>query len=334
MKIEIGAPASMPLGYVMWQGPDDRLTPVLLGITLQHPPLHLMAQANNTFSVTGARANIGRAYAQRFLAHYQLKGKADVQIELAIPAYMGLSSEPIMGLSVAQALSWVYEMPYKTADTLQFASALDLKPHDALALWGYAQGGLLLVEATAESKQTPSLIQRHEIDYTHENDAWAFVFYFPRVSSQTTAVSLEADRLQAGLQATAQLSVESGSVAKELFTAVSQKDFSAFGQSLMSLQAMNQEALTAVGKARTLSETEQGILAVMQENGAVAWGQMYAGLGFYGLVYGGQASRVLRKKIQDYVGYGGGIVMATIAANSGARAILQDELGYKTVVGL
>ena len=79
-----------------------------------------------------------------------------------------------------------------------------------------------------------------------------------------------------------------------------------------------------------MSETEQGVLEVMQQNGAVAWGRTLTGLGLYGLIYGGQASRVLRKQIQDHVGYAGGIVMATIAANSGARAVLHDELGRKT----
>jgi predicted sugar kinase len=178
----------------------------------------------------------------------------------------------------------------------------------------------------------PAVCQRYEIEFTHENEAWAFVFYFPRTSSETPA-TLEADRLMAGLQAATYLNVESGKVVKEgLFTAVLQKDFQAFGRALMALQTMNDEALTAVGITTPLGKVEQAVLEVMKNNGAVAWGQTLTGLGLYGLVYGGQASRILRKKIQEHVGYGGGIVMATIAANSGARTMLVDGLGRKTLI--
>ncbi len=81
MLIEIGAPVCLPLGLVQ----VDNKT-CLLGLTLQHPPVHLSAQAYAGFMVTGARADIGYKYATRFLDCHQLEHRANVEIELAIPA--------------------------------------------------------------------------------------------------------------------------------------------------------------------------------------------------------------------------------------------------------
>lgn len=310
----------LPLGYGQWQRADGAVVPALLGITLQHPPVHLLAMATNGgLSVTGARANIGRFYAEKFLAHHQLPEQAKIEIELAIPAYVGLSSGPMLGLSVAQALAWVHGL---TADIPQFSPALSLQPHETLALWGYHQGGLLLTSTTAESGQPPSLLQRQEIPFSEEKDAWVFVLYLPRIGVGTSA-TIEAEALLAWQQAA---HGASPLMWDELMDAIKQRDIRAFGQWLMRLQQTNQLALA---NPATLGQSEQGVLQLMADHGALAWGQLPTGLGLYGLVHGGPASRVLRKQIQDYVGYGGGMVMATIAANSGARAMLQDELGRK-----
>lgn len=56
--IEIGAPASLPLGVVRVEQ-NHNLKTCLLGLTQQHPPLHLSVRASNHLKVTGARADKG-----------------------------------------------------------------------------------------------------------------------------------------------------------------------------------------------------------------------------------------------------------------------------------
>ena len=102
----------------------------------------------------------------------------------------------------------------------------------------------------------------------------------------------------------------------------------------MQLQKMNREALATIDHPFEINESQEALFALMQENGALAWGQTLTGLGHYALVHGGQASRVLRKKITDLVGYSGGIVMATITANQGAQAVLAHKDGRKTRLDL
>jgi predicted sugar kinase len=122
------------------------------------------------------------------------------------------------------------------------------------------------------------------------------------------------------------LSGESGRLVNEtLWPAVENDDFETFGQALQSLHQMNLAALARAGTPANLSAGDQAILKLMQDNGAVAWGQSLTGVCLYGLVKGAKASQVLRKKLLDHVGFFGGTVMATITDNRGAVEATKDK---------
>ncbi len=318
MLIEIGAPACLPLGLVQV---DNKAC--LLGLVLQHPPVHLSAQAYAGFMVTGARADIGHEYATRFLDYHQLEHRANVEIELAIPAFVGLGSEAILGLSVARALSHLYDLPSEKRDTLALAQALDLGPQHALEVWGFDQGGLLLVDTRPSSGNMPELVRRQEIAHP-DKQAWAFVFYLPRVPKDTPE-RLEAERLATLLQAAPHLSSESGHlVTEKLYPAVENDDLPGFSQALTRLQQLNQDALASGGAPQSFTQDEQAVLSVMRENGALACGRSATGLALYALVKGASATVALRHKLRDHIGYYGGIAMATVTDNEGVRHVAKD----------
>ncbi|MCP4424701.1 MAG: hypothetical protein GY803_09430 [Chloroflexi bacterium] len=323
MLIEIGTPACLPLGLATIEQ-NNKLKPALLGISLQHPPTHLFAQAHSRLKITGARADISYELADRFRQYHQLKQQAEVEIELAIPAFVGLGSETMLGLSMAQILSWLNSLPFAKSDMLQMMPALNLGIQHALELHSFDRGGLLLVESKAKTGQLPEILRRHEITH-EERNAWAFVFYFPRIPKGTSK-ALEAERLAALLEAAPHLNRESGElVTGELWTAVENDDIAAFGESLMALQQMNQTALSSAGAPFAISADEQTVLELMRDFGAVAWGKCLTGLGLYGLVKGGDSSRELRKIVRNRVGIYGGIVMATVTDNAGARHFIKEK---------
>jgi beta-RFAP synthase len=315
MLIEIGAPASLPLGLVQ----VDKKS-CLLGLTLQHPPVQLSVQAYAGFKVTGARADIAHLYAKRFLEHYRLKRQVEVEIELAIPAFVGLGSEAILGLSVARALS---HLNGEKVETEVLAQALKLGPQHALEVWGFDQGGLLLARTDSPAGQVPELVRRQEIAHP-DKEAWAFVLHFPRVPAGTSE-RLETERLEALLQAAPHLSSESGHlVTDKLWPAVENDDLRGFAEALTRLQQLNEDALVAAGVSHSLGPDEQAVLSVMRENGALVCGQSATGMALYGLVKGSSATVALRHKLRDHVGHHGGIAMATIADNDGGRQVVKD----------
>ncbi|MBL7164726.1 MAG: hypothetical protein ISS57_19230 [Anaerolineales bacterium] len=317
MLIEIGAPSVLPFGLVRLENKT-----CLLGITVQHPPVHLSTKAYTGFKITGARGDVGYEYATKFLDYHQLKHQAEVEIELAIPAFVGLGSEAILGLSIAQTLSQLNGLTSEKNDPSALAKAIDLKPQNALELWGFDQGGLLLVESDSPAGEVPGIIRRQEIQHD-DKEAWAFVLHFPRIPGDTPK-TLEAQRLENLLQAAPHLSNESGELVENLWSAVDDDNLENFAHALRELSKLNDEALASAGISAPLSQEEQAILNVMLENGALTCGRSVTGLALYALVKGSSATVSLRHALRDHVGHHGGTAMATITDNHGARVVIKD----------
>lgn len=314
MLIEVGSPCCLPLGLIRTREGATRL----LGVTLQHPPTDVFAEAASQFSVTGPVAHKGREAAVRFLAHHSLPQQANVEIELAIPDMMGLGAQTLLGLSTARALAWLHGLP--TDDALALARAIGLGPQHALELWSFQQGGLLLVE-TQHLSASP---RRHPL--AHEDKAaWGFVFLLPRTPPETPE-TLEADHLQRLLNAAPRVSVETEHILdEELWPALDKDDLPAFAHAVMTIQHLNHRAWVEAGMTFPLTKGEQAVLDLFRDQGALAWGRSLTGLALYGLVKGASASIEIRHHLSQHVGIYGGRVMATITDNVGARQVLHER---------
>ena len=227
MHLEIGAPAVLPLAFARLEH-EGKIKSVLLGVTLQHPPLHYLVAKSKTMNVYGPRAHISREWTQKYMASSGLSIPPEIRIDNTIPALVGFSTETITALSSAQAVSWVNETDFE--DVAALANHLENVTADPLAFWGFAQGGLLLVEMEAENEgEMPALIRRQAIKH-RDHLAWAFVFHFPRVPAGTPD-NLEADRLAMMKTAVAHLSPESGTiVTDQLWPALENDDIETFGR--------------------------------------------------------------------------------------------------------
>ncbi len=313
MLIEVGSPCSLPLGLIRTQ--DGKL--LLLGVTLQHPPMDVFAEASNTLSVTGPVAHKGREAAVRFLTYHQLPQRAKVEIELAIPTMVGLSSEAMLSLSIARALAWVHGLP--THDTLALARAVNLGPEHALEIRGFHQGGLLLADAGQLDTPPRRQVIAHDDKY-----AWGFVLLLPPIPPGTPA-TLEADHVRMVLEAASHISPETERVAnEELWPAMNHDDIQAFGQAVMRLQQLNQEGWAAAGLPLRFTPEEQAVLDLFRDQGAFAWGRSLTGKALFGLVRGATASVEVRRHLSQLVGIYGGRVMATISDNNGARHVIRE----------
>ena len=331
MLIEIGTPAMLPLGVVQITHENKDKTG-LLGVTLQHPPVLMAAQAHQQLSITGARAHISRQYAQRYLSFHQLTTGIEVDIELAIPAFVGLGSEPMLGLTTARVLAWINNHPLE--DTARLAQAIGLRPQDSLAIGGFDQGGFLLVDSQSEPKEQDiaSMILRREAISHPDQEAWAFVMVFPPLNDNVPE-TIESDRLTTLLQAAPYMELAQGKLAiDKIWAAIESDDIAAFGRGLQDLQQMNETTLAKAGTPRHLGEDEQAIFEVMRTNGALAWGQSPTGFGLYGLVKGAKASAGLQKKLSDHLGFFGGTVMASITDNRGAHHIIMEDVSLSQYI--
>ncbi|MGQ0602064.1 MAG: hypothetical protein ACT4QE_10260 [Anaerolineales bacterium] len=314
MLLEINSPSFLPLGLA-----HDDGAPAWVGLTLKFPIVELRAQAHpNTLSITGPRANLAHEQALRFAAQRGRDYFAEVAIEWAIPSHMGLSSETMLGLSVARALQWTAGEPMDDATAL--AQPLGLRADEAAATHGFQHGGALLVAAGGERQ----VLRRAAI--AHEEEAeWVFVLYLPR-PPEDVANTLEAERAQAVQAAAPHLSAETGRVLVEQFWPAFERDnITLFAQALTGLDQLNRAALAEAGTPLSISPEAQSVLNLMQAEGALAWGQALTGLGMYALVRGTDASHALRNKILHHVGHFGGTLLASVIAGQGATERTKDE---------
>jgi predicted sugar kinase len=306
MHIELTSPACLLLGLVQRDGQFCQL-----GITLQFPQIQLLARDSPALAVSGARADLARRQAEHFFQYHHLPPQADIEIELAIPQFMGLGSAAMLGLSIARALSTLHALP--ADDVAGLARAVGLAGDEALEMHAFAQGGLLLVG------ENGALLRRHAIAHQGEADDWVFVFVLPRPPGATPA-TLEIDRRAALRAAARHLGAETSSIiTADLLPAVERDDIESFAQALARIQALNQAALAGAGQPATLTPQEQAILDIMGDAGALTAGRTLAGLGLYGLIKGGGPSRALRRTLTERLGYFGGTVMASIGDNNGAH---------------
>jgi predicted sugar kinase len=212
---------------------------------------------------------------------------------------MGLGSDSLSGLAAARALATLNGLPLEA-----LAACAGLAPDDGLAAHAFATGGLLLVDAQGV------LLRRHAIAQRDEPRDWVFVFVLPRVPPGTPN-ELEPTRRRALWQTAAILGAEAERQTDALWEAATADRITAFAAALSGLHAL--------APTPELTALEQSTLAVMQAGGALSWGRAPTGLGLYGLIEGGEASRALRRALSRHVGHTGGIVMATICDTDGAR---------------
>lgn len=312
MLLDIVSPAALPLGLVRIQ--DDRIG--LLGLALQHPPVQLFVRPAAQLAVTGARGDLATEQARRYLRQASAAAMAEIEIEFAIPAHMGLGSEAMLGLSIGRALGHLNHLP--ADDTAELARALNLTPRHALEMYAFDRGGFLLVDSEFPAGPLPPPVRRAEIGHK-EDQAWAIVMYLPRTPA-TLPEALEADRMASLLNSGPHLSPETARVvSEEMWPTIERDDLATFGQALMEVQRLTRDALTAAGTPLALTAEDQAILDIMRDGGAVAWGRSFAGLALFAVIRGAQPSRDLRKRIADHVGFFGGTVMASVTDNRGAR---------------
>ena len=135
MQTQLTTPACLLLGLAQLDGQICQL-----GITLQFPQIQLLARDSPALAISGARADLARRQAELFFQHHHISPQAEIEIELAIPQFMGLGSAAMLGLSVARVLSRLHALPDDASTGL--ARAVGLADDEALEAHAFAQAGL------------------------------------------------------------------------------------------------------------------------------------------------------------------------------------------------
>lgn len=309
MTIQLSSPCCLLLGMLPYQGQICRL-----GITLQYPPIQLDAAPGAGLNVTGGRADLAAVQAQRVLDHYSIAPADVIEIDLAVPSYMGLGSTPLMGMAMARTLAASHDLP---TDRAALAEAAGLGVDTALEQYAFKEGGLLLVG------EDGTLLRRATISHEDEANHWVWVLVLPRVPARTPE-TLEAERIHALRSAAEHMLPDASAVLDNgLWPALDADNYIGVAGALSSLYSLNEAVLGRNGALPPLSDAEQAVIDIMLHHGALVCGRALGGMSLYALVCGGPASRTLRRALATQLGYFGGTVTAALCDNTGAVTTLR-----------
>ena len=318
--IEIGTPAVLPLAFAKMDV-DEVEKAVMLGITLQHPPIHYVVGKNKDLKAYGPRAHVARRFVRAYVASSGAEVSAEIKIENTSPALVGFGSDPLLALSSAQAMAWVNDHDYEDSATL--AQHVGVGADDALAYWSFQEGGVLLVEMASEDGAMPKLLRRYHLEH-QAHLAWAINFHFP-LNPNDAPDSLEQDRYALVKAAADAMPSESGNIINDvLWPALENDDIETFGSALMQLREMNLRQLGQSAEWQAPNEHAENVMRIMRENGAVAAGESYTGIAVFSFVRGSLLSQQIRAALMKQIGYFKGQFEHTVTDNDGSRLTVKD----------
>lgn len=293
-NIAIVSPSLLHLGFV--RRADGSICE--LGMTLQHPQIQMTLQPADNLQASGARADAALRYANQYLGQKCLPTQGEIEIEIAIPAHMGLGSDAILDASLQQVFSQWHNLPGHHRMTLA-----------QRACW---QGGLLMTD-------DEGLVQdRAKIAHADDVKDWVFALVLPQLEEDVPD-SFEADCTHALRTASVHLQPETAQMTQELWQAVKRDDIVSFAAALAQIHGANEQALANAGVPRIPSAENETILQLMRDHGALTCAQTLTGLGLYALVQGREASKTLRDALKNHFGYFGPMITATVCDNVGAK---------------
>ncbi len=322
IHIEIGIPSVLPLALGRVDI-DGTVKSVMLGVTLQHPPIHFLVAKDKKMNIYGPRADVAHANALKFANSAGTEQPVEIKIDNSSPSMVGFGSDSMLALGAAQAVAWANDQDFENLSALD--EHMQISKTDPLAYWAYQKGGFLLVELEeGPDGEAPSLLKHHTLKH-RDHLAWAFVFHFPKVLPDTPE-SIELDRLALMKTAVSHMPLESGDIIlNQLWPALEKDDFDAFAKALKQLIQMTEETFVSQNAWHIPFDTSSKIYEVFQSEDVPAWGGSLTGIGIYGFMKGSLKSQDVRTKLLKQVGYFSGQYDATVSDTEGARFTIKNE---------
>lgn len=320
--IEIGIPAILPLAIARLEV-EGGIKSVILGVTLQHPPIHFLVASAQEMTIYGPRADVTRHHAETYAEQKKALRPVEIRIDNSSPSLVGFGSDDMIALGAAQAVAWVNGLAYEDIEGLAKDTAVITQ--NPLAFRAFERGGFLLVELETKTGELPAVLRHHTLDH-RDHQAWAFVYHFPK-SPEGVSEQIEQERMDVLKTAVNHMPIQTGQIiVDELWPALEADDIEAFGEALMKVRAINKTVMGEQDLWPKMEESGQQVCDVFANNESiVAHGESLTGIGVFALCRGSLASQEIRKQLLKDVGYFAGQYDATVSDRDGAKVTTKDE---------
>lgn len=245
-----------------------------IGLSLAQPALTIEAHASQYLNVAGdislpstvlAKAS---AIAQQLVTKLNLNGAIDLKISQHIPEHAGLGSGTQIALALGAAIKHLYHLDLSTR---QLAELAGRGGRSGIGIAAFDHGGLLIDggrSVSAHANVVPPLLARYDFP-----EAWTILLIF-----DATQPGIHGEQEKLGFN---QLPVFSDSLAAHLcrhvlmqaMPAIVEKDLTAFGNAIQTLQQHVGDYFAPIQGGRYASRLVGDVLRDLQQAGVSCFGQ-------------------------------------------------------------
>lgn len=237
-----------------------------IGLSLQAPVTSLSISPSKTFTADGEGAERAIKIAQQVARHLNVDAGLHIHLDQVIPEHSGLGSGTQLSLAVGMAMNALYQ---RNLSVNEVAVLTQRGKRSGIGLGTFSTGGLIVDGGRASKSPVPPVIARAEF-----TEDWPILLIFDKGHSGVYGTQELAafQNLPHFPEASAALLCRK--VLMQALPAIAERDLSAFGQAIQTLQAVTGDYFApAQGGGRYTSPLVAKVLSQLQVNGVHCLGQ-------------------------------------------------------------
>jgi len=237
-----------------------------IGLSLQAPVTSLSISPSKTFTADGEGAERAIKIAQQVARHLNVDAGLHIHLDQVIPEHSGLGSGTQLSLAVGMAMNALYQ---RNLSVNEVAVLTQRGTRSGIGLGTFSTGGLIVDGGRASNSPVPPVIARAEFP-----EDWPILLIFDKGHSGVYGTQELAafQNLPHFPEASAALLCRK--VLMQALPAIAERDLSAFGQAIQTLQAVTGDYFApAQGGGRYTSPLVAKVLSQLQVNGVHCFGQ-------------------------------------------------------------
>lgn len=314
MQVHVRAPARLHFGIIDLSGALGRKYGSI-GVAIDRPFVEAHAEKSNDL-VVACREGVEvspaevRGHASRVLRHFQIRG-AKIRIDRDIPKHVGLGSTTQTALSVATAITRLYDIAISTRE---LSSLLGRGKVSGIGTIAFETGGFIVDGGVLRKLGPPPALFR--VDFPKD---WFFVVVVPSI--RRGLKEHEEKKVFEKISAPPKYAREISHVlVMKMLPALMERDIRSFGEALSTIQVLVGRSFSPYQTGIYHSEVSESLVEFLLERGAHGCGQSSWGPTVYGLVYGTKNCRKLKNEVERFMMDKGlaGSVHCAAANNRGA----------------
>lgn len=264
LTVKIAAPGRLHLGFLDLHGGLGRLYGSL-GLALEDISTVIDARHDDKLLVTGPDSSRAHTYAERMLAHLNVRSGLRITIRHAIPEHAGLGSGTQMALAIGTAINKLFGANLSLS---AIARILDRGNRSGIGIGTFKYGGFIVDGGRNSLTEVPPIISQ-----LHFPDSWRFILVLDRKRQGVHGLQESKAFVKLGKMNENVSAVLCRLLLMQVLPAVAEQDCKLFGAAINEIQVIMGAYFKTAQAGLFASPAVARTLARLRQQGATGIGQ-------------------------------------------------------------